>query len=89
MLRDLDGVKRKQVKGKFVGQSVSAFMTALKKDKYLISAGDDGSITVWVRDDGRYGYSFDRFMVSQSCGAVKTKKELRTWLSIYVPKMGR
>jgi hypothetical protein len=59
----------------------------LRTNRALIAANDNGSISVWIDDTGRYRAAFYRHYVTLSEWRGKKKTRLTEWLKVWMPKM--
>lgn len=73
----LDGVKGGKLTGEIV-RSVSAAMTALKKNRCVSGAGDYGAWIVWRDDAGKYRCDFSRHCITRADAVVSTKAKAKT-----------
>jgi len=81
----MPGVKRKRIKGPIV-DSVSAFLLALRKHRLCSAAGDHGSVTVYVDDDGAFRCTFQRWHSTIDEQTYATKAQVKAWLVKWLPK---
>jgi len=89
ILCGLEGVAEKEIECTFDKQffrSVTGGLKILSDYKAAISAGDNGSITIWIDDIGKYRGSFHRNLITLNSVETSTKKGLREWLSKWLPK---
>lgn len=85
-LRNCEGVKGGTLLVRVVG-SVTAAMSALREgERAVTGAGDHGAWNVYVRDDGRYHCEFFRYLVTVNVETHSTKKAVREWLTLWVPR---
>lgn len=82
---DLDGVKSGVLYGPFA-KSTTAAMRALKSFRVVSGAGNNGSWTVWIDDDGAYHVDFSRFRFTKNKAVFGTKKQVKEWLQIWIPE---
>jgi hypothetical protein len=82
----LNGIRRGRAKGVMVN-SVTGFMSALRKHRVATDAGDHGAITVWRDDAGNYQGAFTRWHSTIDHKGFPTKTALRKWLVEWFPKM--
>ncbi len=89
ILVDLEGVKRgRRVPCKMV-RSVSAALKVTHATA-TVAASDNGSISVWIGDDGKYRTSFHRYLSTLSGpNEFTSKAKLREWLKEWWPRMER
>ena len=85
-LRGLQGVKGDIENVEFFS-SVSAGIRGLKKARARTTAGDRGSINLWVNDAGLYRGERHAFKRTISSIETKTSRELEAWLKEELPKI--
>lgn len=81
----LEGIRKKEVGGKFVGTPAAA-IRALKDNRVASLAGDRGAVTVWRDDAGNLRGDFSRWRITQDSILAKSKAELRRWLDRVAPQ---
>lgn len=86
-LTGLPGVSGKDLEAPLF-RSVPAAMTGIKTHRAVTSAGTHGAISVWIDDDGKYRCEFYVRLITQNSIVVSTKREVRTWLKEWFPKLG-
>lgn len=67
--------------------SVTGFLNALKSQRAATGAGDHGSVTVWIDDDGQFRCAFTRFCSIVNTQIFEHKKQIKAWLTEWLPQM--
>ena len=67
-------------------RSATGFIDKLKSYRAVISAGDNGSCTVWKDDEGKYRCEFTRYMVTKDAQTFTSLRGVRGWLRDWMPK---
>lgn len=88
-LINLPGVKDGTITDVVFARSVSGAMKSLVQHRAVTGAGDHGAWTVWRDDDGRFRCDFSRFRCTVAEKELSTKREVRDWLSVWLPQAAK
>ena len=86
MLRGLPGTKRDQ-RAVYV-TSPTAAMRALRNKLAATAAGPEGAVSVWRDDAGAYRCDFQWHRVSYESRTFRTLRDVRGWLTLWLPRVG-
>lgn len=82
----LNGVKGGELEGPLVGMTINRFKVALRESRVCSTAGDNGAVTVWQDDEGKWRCALTRYCVTIEETVVGTKAQIWTWLKEWMPK---
>jgi hypothetical protein len=86
-LRGIAGIKSGAVRCQIVSHRTEA-LQILRKGLAITSAGESGSISAWICDDGTYRASFDQWGVTKDARVFRAKSHLSGWLARWWRAMG-
>ena len=92
VLTNLEGMSANEIECNLAKQffrSVTAGLRLLKTERVAVSAGDHGSVIIWIDDSGKYRGSFSKFFTTVDSICVSTKKDLAVWLREWLPKQDK
>ena len=84
-LSGLPGTQRDQ-EAVYVTSPTGA-IRALRGKLAATAAGDEGALNVWRDDAGAYRCEFQRYWVTVDHQTYRTLREVREWLTAWLPKM--
>ena len=83
-LSDVDGGI---IEGVYFFDSVADVVRNIRKTKAMICGKDNGAITVYINDAGRYRASREVLLALKDDVEVGTLRELAAWIKIQLPKI--
>jgi hypothetical protein len=89
MLVGIEGVSAGEVEAVCVRSRTAAIQELRAGAPAIIAAGDEGSLVVWVDDDGKYRCEFDRFLAAIDQKKFRHLAAVDQWLREWFPKMHR
>lgn len=82
----LKGVKGGELEGPLVGMTINRFKVALRESRVCSTASDNGAVTVWRDDEGRWRAEYTRFCATVNEAVFETKSQIWVWLKEWMPK---
>lgn len=84
----LPGTDGKEVAVNMV-RSASAALQSIRNKRPATMASDNGAITLWIDDDGKYRVAFHRYWCALDERQLSSLVKVRRWLREWMPKMER
>lgn len=85
----LDGIKGGAADGPFVKATIADFRKGLRNARVCSTASDNGAITVWIDDAGKYRCELSRYLQSVASGEFDDFGETSKWLRRHLPMIER